>query len=508
MIPLAVLSKYNTKFEMYVSLCLLIVTLFLIFTLFRLDAKDLDYPTHILFVPIPWLLFILSQYKNLLWGWQIQIYFAIVGVMIALVALEYSRSFDWLFVIAIAGATFSSYSFMLGLATWPMGFLFLLISYKETMKKYVAWASSSAIVFGLYFWHWTQASSHSSVFTFLNAPLRSIHYYLVAVGSPASFQIWNATAIGVLLLSTAVIIAHRTYSNKIYQNTKWLALLAFVLGSFFALMIGRSGFGIQQALAPRYTSFAVLGFISLYFSSLNLGQDQIASFTRGAVLTIIIITILVGYPGGYEQGTEFSEQVKEGQYHLLTYQHSTDNQLEVLYSNVGTIRERVRFLERHELSVFNKYSNYLYNPVDINTLHNDSKVFKIKGFGGEKRLGIFEHPMGGDEATIRYQNVTVPQESELQFGLAVADGRGDGVRYAIDLQLANGSTKRIFTEYVNPEKKKGSSDWKDRAVDLSPYAGQKVDIILVTAPGPSGDGSYDWAWWGNVRITPRVVVDS
>ncbi|NCQ32559.1 MAG: hypothetical protein GW802_34995, partial [Armatimonadetes bacterium] len=42
-------------------------------------------------------------------------------------------------------------------------------------------------------------------------------------------------------------------------------------------------------------------------------------------------------------------------------------------------------------------------------------------------------------------------------------------------------------------------EWSELAVDLSPWAGKPVVLSLVT--DSEGPYSFDWAIWGEVRVT-------
>ena len=42
--------------------------------------------------------------------------------------------------------------------------------------------------------------------------------------------------------------------------------------------------------------------------------------------------------------------------------------------------------------------------------------------------------------------------------------------------------------------------WSEFAIDLTEYAGQSIQIVLETGPGPAGDSTYDWTGWADLRI--------
>jgi hypothetical protein len=43
-------------------------------------------------------------------------------------------------------------------------------------------------------------------------------------------------------------------------------------------------------------------------------------------------------------------------------------------------------------------------------------------------------------------------------------------------------------------------------VSLADYAGQAVNLTLTTEVGPAGNGTGDWAGWGNPRLIWEVPL--
>jgi hypothetical protein len=66
----------------------------------------------------------------------------------------------------------------------------------------------------------------------------------------------------------------------------------------------------------------------------------------------------------------------------------------------------------------------------------------------------------------------------------------DGVTFIVRL-----NAKDAFRKHVTKE-----MPWQHAVVDLSSYAGKRVDVELVTDPGPAGDVTYDHAVWGEPRV--------
>jgi tetratricopeptide (TPR) repeat protein len=66
---------------------------------------------------------------------------------------------------------------------------------------------------------------------------------------------------------------------------------------------------------------------------------------------------------------------------------------------------------------------------------------------------------------------------------------GDGATFEV---FVDG--ERVFLEHV--DEAMALKGWHRRAVDLSSWAGQPVELTLAVTPGPQADPAGDWAGWG------------
>ena len=68
----------------------------------------------------------------------------------------------------------------------------------------------------------------------------------------------------------------------------------------------------------------------------------------------------------------------------------------------------------------------------------------------------------------------------------------------VTVALEHGASQSMLDTYItnSPE----DQHWHPYLLDLSPYAGQTIQLTLQTGPGPVGDFTGDWAGWGLPRI--------
>jgi hypothetical protein len=129
MLFLGIMTKYNNVAEMYLIQACLLVTLVVLFLVFRANVESSV--RLFLFIPVSLLVFSLRQYAIMLFGYQINFAFVVTFGVLALFLLHVlgggSRFEKATFVAALASATVATYSVVQGLLVWPAGLLQLTI---------------------------------------------------------------------------------------------------------------------------------------------------------------------------------------------------------------------------------------------------------------------------------------------------------------------------------------------------------------------------------------------
>ena len=129
---------------------------------------------------------------------------------------------------------------------------------------------------------------------------------------------------------------------------------------------------------------------------------------------------------------------------------------------------------------------------------------------GETKQAI--HPKG--PSRVKWE-LTVPDDAWFAFSLGLMPEAwtvaGDGVLFRVGVSdMTPDGYEELFSSTVNPHANPGDRRWYDLTLDLSPYAGKRVELILNTnsspppAPGgaPRDDQAGDLALWG----APRIIV--
>ncbi len=105
-------------------------------------------------------------------------------------------------------------------------------------------------------------------------------------------------------------------------------------------------------------------------------------------------------------------------------------------------------------------------------------------------------------------HVTIPDNGWLTVSLALKEEAwtqaGDGVNFRIG--VSDGHTyDPLLAVLIDPFDNASDRRWNNVTLDLSPYAGETVDVIFNTDAGTPGhnDVRNDLALWGEPRIVVR-----
>jgi len=124
----------------------------------------------------------------------------------------------------------------------------------------------------------------------------------------------------------------------------------------------------------------------------------------------------------------------------------------------------------------------------------------------DTRTVIYEHPPESGKVEVIYR-VDIPETGALRFSIALSPevwspDQGDGASFEVYVADADTPTEGqfVFTRYVNPKFNPNDRRWRNFLVDLSAWAGDTVNLSLITTAGPAGDWAFDWAGWAEPQI--------
>jgi len=124
----------------------------------------------------------------------------------------------------------------------------------------------------------------------------------------------------------------------------------------------------------------------------------------------------------------------------------------------------------------------------------------------EKSPFLFQHP----NSEIIFKKITIPEKAKFQFSIALHksswEKSGDGVLFEVHLNMPNSDKKLIFSKYIDPKNNDEDRKCFEENIDLSSYQNKKVDFSFSTSCGPNQNQNFDWAGWGNPRITKTKKI--
>ncbi len=138
---------------------------------------------------------------------------------------------------------------------------------------------------------------------------------------------------------------------------------------------------------------------------------------------------------------------------------------------------------------------------DIGSLEKGFSVLDV-AINGETKRSIFAHP----HARIIW-SIIVPPGAVLKTSLGMEPETwdkpdADGAQFRVGVSDGK-SYEELLRQYINPHGRPNDRRWVPASVDLSAYAGRKVNLIFNTDPGPPGvfqNPAWDWAVWGEPAI--------
>ena len=375
MLALGVITSFNSVAEMYLTLTCFLLTLIGLLLVFRNDVVKTS-SWLFLFVPVAFMVFTFRQYENMLSGFQVAFGFVQAFSVLALCSLyftKYERYRKFAFLAALASATVGSFSAAQGLFAWPVGLFQLLIGPIERPTKrvmVVVWALVGVAEWIAYFIGFGRSEQSASLGHLLGNPTGAIEYFLTLLGGSLVWPLledsllWQQTLAllgGLALVCLALAGLFLVFKDrKLGEYWFWVALLLFSFVVLASITLGRSNYGILQALASKYASFSVLAVIATYAILVKLVLERRSYLTAGAlgILSVLILTSIPWYYSkGIEQGKSIKAQRERIAFILATYESQPDEAFQEVHrkpnpNRVKRIKRQASFLDRLGYNVF------------------------------------------------------------------------------------------------------------------------------------------------------------
>lgn len=269
------------------------------------------------------LLFSLSQAQNWLWGIGIVNFMPAMFTLAAIIAAANRSRYRWntaaLIVVFCSAATYSSGN---GIVSWPLaGLVFAWSgSWQELRSKLLsasALACGCLLNIGIYLIGYV-SPSHGTHNPYSGGLFQILKFFIVFIGNPFAEPLKSAPLLIPPLMGVALLIVftictiylmlarRRNPQNEVCGNMiVWFAVAGYALCSAAIATTGRAGFGLAQALASRYVTFAIYLPIALIPLTAIVLRDMVlrnrispghARGLAGAGAALLILIQLLGLP--------------------------------------------------------------------------------------------------------------------------------------------------------------------------------------------------------------------
>ncbi|MBB6365157.1 hypothetical protein FHR56_000270 [Xanthomonas sacchari] len=249
-----------------------------------------------------------TQSNNLTWAFQSQFFLANLLPLLALVLLHAScrtriRGNAIVFLAALTVAAMAAVSMANGVLAGGVVAVACLLGRQSWRRNLLAWAVAIAVP-ALYFHHYTAPAGHGSILASLRTePLEVIKFFFAYIGSPfahldasGSLHLGWAILAGVVLLTAGAILSWRTIFKRhetVDVDLVVTLFLGYLVASAFATAGSRALFGLDAAVASRYTTpgLLVLGCV-LILASRNFFRDRALTMPYQIGLALMALAFL------------------------------------------------------------------------------------------------------------------------------------------------------------------------------------------------------------------------
>lgn len=353
------------------------------------------------------------------------------------------------------------------------------------------WLALASLAIGRYFWDYEKPADSPAIAAGGNL-FMVLRFFVANVGCPfargtALDPVTQASLFGAAILALAAmsfiyVVLHWRNADLVQRTAPWFAIMAFGLGTGFAISLGRAGFGIETAIVVRsihahvLTVYALIVVVPMILDAIVAGGESRAT-PGGAARSSSWSLSTVGAASCL---TALGVVVAIG--HLLYCVQSAES-----YRN-----ERARYLAAKTAVLFSRcftdpqlLSN-VWGSVTVQNIEKKLDFMDRKGFMRPKTVrnaairDMAARPSGADSRNGAMDQASAPANDAVAFG-----------GWAVFLEKARPADAVLLT-WETPET-------EATVFAISPVGGSRPDIA-----GKIGDARFVNCGWG--RMFPRDVM--
>jgi hypothetical protein len=254
------------------------------------------------------------QHQSLLWGIQVILYVPAACLVACLLIARLPLPLPARTLLQMAACAVATYSYANGMTLFAIvPWLTVLDARRSSLRQrlilFLAWAAAFGLCIWQYFSGYQSPAAVPGMSTVFDHVADAGKAYLLYLGAPLAIgprPAVMAALLGaaelVLLVACAVrLLATSSGRDRALRAVPWILLTAYGLLAGVLIVIGRLGFGVEYALAPRYVAFSVfvlIGTIHLVALTAGVAADGTrlvrAGLAAGAGLVAVLHVLAVG----------------------------------------------------------------------------------------------------------------------------------------------------------------------------------------------------------------------
>jgi hypothetical protein len=310
-------------------------------------------------------LFSPAQHQNLTWAFQVGFVLLFLSASLAFLALCLAVKYDdakrrlpaWILVaVAALAAVLGAGCIANGLLVWPL-LVAAGIACRMGWRRIAVLAFAGVVAWAAYLAGYSTPGYHASPAKTMREPLAVLEFTLLYIGGGIA-SLHRRTSI--VLASIGVVFIAWTYARHVLTRSRALfpifisSIAVFCLATAFITALGRLNFGLDQALATRYQTAALL-FWSAVFVLLFYEAGRVDIPWRTRVVQLLIVGIVLVFatqiPGRYEEAAGWARAVRLTSTAVMMRVNDA-NVLPLLARNPGTTIAQSEQLRQAGKSVF------------------------------------------------------------------------------------------------------------------------------------------------------------
>lgn len=365
MLLLARLTMWDIRYQLIISLaCALATYAVVCLLLIRTLRGYLRGWTLVALAVASVIMFSPVRSDDWLWGWQVQWFMIVLGLLLAVGVLELwpeSRPAWQAVALAALASVFGLYSLSSGALIWGAGLVVVLLR-PRYRRFWVLWLLAAVATVGTYLIGYQAPAHHPPIAYFFEHPGESVRYVAFYLGRPFSSDQDAGIVAGLVIAGSFVgLVAFVLLSGRwrLAGVAGWIAIGCFAAGSAAITAVARVGFGIQQAGSSRYTHVSVLFLIStLALAAVAVTSREGSNYAAWRVSLAMLAWMLAGslllfdYPAQIREIESHHEFRMKGLKCVTTVTSSNDPCLAAIYPNAETAYELTEVLRENQLGPF------------------------------------------------------------------------------------------------------------------------------------------------------------